>query len=1175
MTEEFTVEQKLAINKRNSNVLVSASAGSGKTRVLISRVIDRVIDDEIDIDKLLVVTFTNAAALELKERLKKSFDKALEKNKDKKQFIKKQIKLLNRANISTLHAFCLKVIRENFEKLDIDPNFKVAEESEIYNLKLKALNNVFENEYKKDDKILTKLLRLFNYKEEDLFLEILNVYSYIMCYGEPFKFLEESIAKYNVLEICDLYNLDFGYKIYQDVLSRLKLLKAKIEEKIACLERYEDFEKIIERLNEDLEAINLTLRNSEKSWDKLYENLRNIDFKNLPAYKGNNIELKEEISNFRKTIIKAEIEKCKKNISDNSENIIENNKNAYEYLKYLLYILQKFDSEFNRLKLEKNIVDFSDIEHMMYKLLYENGKITEFGKEIKNNFKEVYTDEYQDISEIQEDILEAISNGNNRFMVGDTKQSIYRFRGASPDIFNEKIDKYTFSENINSKEDTKILLAKNFRSRKEVVDAVNLIFENLMSKEAGGCDYGEQESLKCGASYKNESKDYIAELNVINLKKDEIITEEEKENSSDEDDLISELKDFEIEAYYVADKIKKIVGNLDSEEKENIRKVKYSDIVILLRNVTGKAKILEDVLKKKGIPVFCDVSSSIFDFEEVDLLLSFLRLIDNKYQDVYLVASMYSVIGGFNLNEIVKIKNNKKATYFYDLLIDYAQNGKDTELVKKVKKFLDRLNYYEEISKKKSVSELILDIYNNTGLYFQFIIDKEGKSRCANLDLILDMCLEFEKNNLANLSEYISYVDSLKNKIDSSSMSAKTIGENEDVVRIMTIHKSKGLEFPVVILCDTNRRYNFKDTNYKDLLDKNIGIGINIVNEDYNISYPSIIKQAIKYSIINGLKDEELRILYVALTRAKEKLIIFGTTKDYEKLNSSLFVMKNKDKIDPYVVHQSDSYLKNILTVLKASEKYSDKLEFNLIKENVADIIENNEDTFATLSDEINSIRNEYNKAEILQKIKELEERVNKYKIINEGENIARVSVSELKKQEGDILFTLPSCISKKKVITGARKGTLIHFILQILDFKNINSKADLEKFINDSKVIDSDDKKAINIDSINNFLNSNIGKAIKKAKLVKREEEFILKNSSFSKNVIQGVIDLYYIDENDNLILVDFKTDNLETKKDFIDRYEKQLLIYKEALEKLLKKQVYKTYIYSFKLNKEIDLGE
>ena len=246
-----------------------------------------------------------------------------------------------------------------------------------------------------------------------------------------------------------------------------------------------------------------------------------------------------------------------------------------------------------------------------------------------------------------------------------------------------------------------------------------------------------------------------------------------------------------------------------------------------------------------------------------------------------------------------------------------------------------------------------------------------------------------------------------------------------------------------------------------------------------------------------------------------------------------------------------------------------------MIKENVADIIENNEDTFATLSDEINSIRNEYNKAEILQKIKELEERVNNYKIINEGENIARVSVSELKKQEGDILFTLPSCISKKKVITGARKGTLIHFILQILDFKNINSKADLERFINDSKVIDSYDKKAINVDSINNFLNSNIGKAIKKAKLVKREEEFILKNSSFSKNVIQGVIDLYYIDENDNLILVDFKTDNLETKKDFIDRYEKQLLIYKEALEKLLKKQVYKTYIYSFKLNKEIDLGE
>lgn len=1173
MAEKFTIEQNLAINKRNSNVLVSASAGSGKTKVLITRVINRVIIDEIDIDRLLVVTFTNAAALELKERLKKSLDEALKNNKDKSVYIKKQIKLLNRANISTLHAFCLKVIRENFEKLEIDPNFKVAEESEIYNLKLKALNSVFEDEYKKNDKSLIKLLQLFNYKEEDLFLELLNIYSYIMCYGEPFKFLSVSIEKYNISDETDLYNLDFGYNIYEDVISKLTLLKAKLEEKILFLNKYEDFGKIVCALHEDFENIDCIIRNSEKSWDKLYNNLKGISFKNFPRYQGNNLELKEEISNFRKSIVKEEIKKCQKSVSDNSKNIIKNNKIAYEYLKYIMYILEQFQSAFFKLKLEKNIIDFSDIEHMMYKLLYNNGDVTEFSRVFKNKFLEVYTDEYQDISEIQEEILKAISNDNSRFMVGDTKQSIYRFRGASPDIFNEKIEKYNFLQDINSNLDTKILLTKNFRSRKEVVNFVNLIFETLMSKDAGGCNYGENESLKYGASYKNENDRYIAELNVINLKKDEVsYKEDDNVNEDYDEDIISELKDFEIESYYVAEKVKNIVENLDVEVNDKIRKAKYSDIVILLRNVTGKAKILEEVFKKKNIPIFCDISSSIFDSEEVDLLLSFLRLLDNRYQDIYLVASMYSVLGNFNLDEIVKIKNNKKATYFYDLLVEYKEFGYDKELVKKIDKFLEMLNYYEELAKKKTVSELILDIYNNTGLYYSFVLEKEGKTRCANLDLILNMCLEFEKNNLANLSEYIYYVDSLKNKIDNSSMSAKIIGENEDVVRVMTIHKSKGLEFPIVILCDSGRKYNFKDLNNKVLLDKNIGIGINIVNEAYNISYPSIIKQAIKYNIINELKDEELRVLYVALTRAKEKLIVFGTTKDYEKLNASIFTLKNNTKLDPYVVHQNDSYLKNILSVLK-TQNYSDKLEFNLIKEDVKSVFQKNEETFSNLTNEINCIRAKCDADTISKKIKDIDKKINSFNLNDRNQTIARISVSQLKENNSEIIFELPECLSKKTFITGARKGTLTHFILQILDFKSINNKTELECFINNSNVISQEEKKSINMNSINNFLNSSIGISLKNAKIIKKEQEFILKNSIYSKCVIQGIIDLYYIDENDNLILVDFKTDNLKTENEFIEKYEKQLLIYKEALEKLLNKKVYKTCIYSFKLNKEIIL--
>ena len=1176
----WTVEQNEAINKRNSNVLVSASAGSGKTAVLITRVINRVIEDEIDIDKLLVVTFTNASALELKDRLKKSLDETLAKNKNKKQFIKKQIKLLNRANICTLHAFCLKVIRENFELLEISPDFKIADENESLNLKIKALDLVFEEEYKTSNDKLIKILKLFNYKEEELFNEILNIYSYIKCLEKPFEFLNESLEKYNFARVKDICELDYGRNIYQDVISRLKILCAKINEKIEMLNMYDDFTKIRDTLIEDEYKINNIIASSDNSWDKLYDSLHSIKFNNFSKYTGNNFELKEEISNFRKSVVKAEFTKCQKNICEKTEVILNDNLSAYEYLQYIYTILQRFEKTYSDLKLEKNLIDFADIEHMTYELILSNGELTEVGLNLREKFEEVYTDEYQDISAIQEAILKVLSKDNNRFMVGDVKQSIYHFRGASPEIFNKKIDTYNFIKDLkNDEEDTKIILAQNFRSRKEVINSVNFIFERIMSKSAGGCDYSLYEKLKYSASFKeDEDSKYISEVNVINLKKDESYLEKKYEEEDKEESLIEELKDFEVEAIQIADKINTILSSYNVSTKDGIRKAKYSDIVILLRNVAGKAKILEETFKKKGIPCFSDVSSSIFEREEVDLLLSFLRVLDNKYQDVYLIAIMYSVIGNFTLDELAIIKNNKKSTYFYSLLEEYVLNGKDEKLVKKVQVFLDKLNYYGEFSKKRTISELILEIYHNTGLYYQFIFDKNVKERKANLDLILNMTLEFEKNNLANLNEYISYVDSLKNKLDSSSMSAKTLGENEDVVKIMTIHKSKGLEFPIVILSDTARKYNYKELNNKILLDSQLGVGINIVNEEYNVSYPSIIKQAIKYKMINEIKSEELRLLYVAMTRAKEKLIIFGTTKDYSKLNDSLFVMKKGNLIDSYVVLQNDSYLKNILLALK-SDNYLDTFSFNLLNGEVKDtnsfeVISSKE----SILEEIELKEKEIDEKVLNEKIKDIDDEVNSYIKNVDFKNTSRVSVSELKKEDSVVNFETPNCISKKTYMSSARKGTLIHFILQILDFNTIDKKDDLIYFISEcekNNIISTEDKKSINVNSIMNFLNSKLGIMIKNSNYIRKEQEFILKNSSFSDSIIQGVVDLYFEDKDGNLILLDFKTDNLDEEKEFITRYKKQLAIYKEALEKLLNKKVYKTYIYSFKLNKEIELGD
>lgn len=1166
-----TYEQESAINKRNSNVLVAASAGSGKTSVLIERVIKRIIEDEIDVDKILVVTFTNASALELKQRLQKRLKKELKENEKKSSFIKRQLRLLNNSDISTIHAFCLKLIRQNFDVLNLDPNFVICDESKKTILQTKAISLVLEEEYKKkENEQILKLLQLFNYKEEDLIEEILNVYTYIQSFEAPLLWLKNSIEKYNEIgNITDLFEFDYGKYIVNDVIDKLKMLSLKIDEKQKELCIYEDLSKIRAILIEDLEKIDDVILNFNNSWNVLYEKINSIEFSKMPRYSGVNLELKEEISNFRKNVIKQTIINIKEIIYADTKQIILENMSAYEYISYLYYLIVKFYEKYNKLKSDKNCIDFSDIEHYAYSLLIKDGNVTDLAISLKEQYEEIYTDEYQDTSFIQEAILQTLSSGNNRFMVGDIKQSIYRFRQASPQIFNKKSKEYNmFSGDFFSKEDTKIVLSKNFRSSKSVIDSINFIFENIMSMEAGDSNYTLADVLKCGKQEDEYGKCEKSELNILNLKEFKNTYEKMPEEIDEE---ILDLKEFEIESNFIAKRIKELVEN---EGK------KYSDIVILLRNVTNRVSILENILKNNGIDVFSDVASSIFDSEEVKLVLSFLRVLNNKYQDINLVAIMYSVIGMFNLDELVKIRYTNKKCKLWDCLKIFVETEKeDIKLVNKVINFIELIQYYENKVNKISIGELLIDLYHNTGIYYQFLLDEKYKQRKANLDLILDMCVNFEKQNGSFLNEYISYIDNMKNKADSSTAQAKTIGENENVVRIMTIHKSKGLEFNTVILADCSRKYNYKELKNKFVLHSNLGIGINIVDKNYNVCYPSLIKQAIKEQVVKEIKNEELRLLYVALTRAKSKLIIFATTKDYIKLEKELFIMKTKTTgaVEPYAVLQNDSYIKNILMAIKNDNRYLDYFKFNVIDVNkykdylVKEKLEENEIfDFENINYDIKDKKIINLKQALLKRLVDC----------NMHDNISqRVSVSELKSSNNvkyEISNKVPSCIDEKsKKITPARKGTLVHFILQILDFKSINSKQDIKDFIDKSEkqhVISLEDKKYINIDSIYEFFTSNIGKQIKNSNNVYKEKEFILKNNSFTKSSIQGIIDLYY-EVDGKIVLVDFKTDNILDDNEYIKLYKKQLDIYKEALEKLTTKKVDKVYIYSFRKGKEIEV--
>ncbi len=577
-----------------------------------------------------------------------------------------------------------------------------------------------------------------------------------------------------------------------------------------------------------------------------------------------------------------------------------------------------------------------------------------------------------------------------------------------------------------------------------------------------------------------------------------------------------------------------------------------------------------------------------------------------------MISIMFSIIGNFTLDEITKIRLYDSTSYVYDtlnsILNDEEYVKQEGKIVEKIKRFLSIIKEYTIYSKKYSISELLIRLYKDTNIYYQFALEDDAESKKANLNYLIELASTFYSNIGNTLNAYIKYIDNLKDKQDTSTTSAKIIGENEDVVRLMTIHKSKGLEFPIVILADTSKGYNFSDSRKQRVVfHHKYGIGIDVVNQDLGVTYPSLIKQAIRSVIEKETKSEELRLLYVALTRAKEKLYIFATTKDYDKEYSMQTIKLKNGKFNETLVASNTSYYKNLLPVIKYYNEFeADKKEFDIqrieIKSNTTDeelrslfnIKEAEEESKSINDILITAFNKEKVDKELLKSIKENLE--SEYRYYEDAHTPSRVSVSELKQSkidEEDVHITslfqdenrdndeykIPSCLlEKEEKYTPVRKGLLIHFILQNLEFKSLNTKSDIKNYIDKLKfenVISEQDSKYISITKIYNFLNSKIGKELKDAKKIFREYEFILKNEKISNSLIQGIIDLFYITEDNKAILVDFKTDKLDDEQDFIDRYKIQLKIYKDAINTLTDYNIYKTYIYSFNLNKEIELKE
>ena len=1279
MEVKWTTEQLQAIEEKNSNILVAAAAGSGKTAVLVERIIHKIMDEKMDINKMLVVTFTNAAASEMRERILEAIYKKLEQE-PQNMHLQRQITLLNKASICTIHSFCLDVIHNHFYEIDMPSNFRIADTAEIELLKQDTLDDLFEQKYEENNQEFLDLLETYtNYrKDEDLQKLVFSIYNFMQSSPSPDKWLQDKIS--TLEENCKVQ--DFGKTIWGEII--LNDAKEEIEEAILNLQsiqnsmqNYIELAKFTQTIAEDIISLQDVL-NATQSWELTYQKLQELNFRKWPIDKSVTLDVKEEAKELRDKMKKKIKEGVGKIICCDSTSIFADFEQILPTLKSLSNLVLEFAQNFAKSKKEKNCIDFNDIEHFALKILTdENGNPTEVATKYQNKFLEIAIDEYQDSNLVQEAILTSVSKGNNIFMVGDVKQSIYKFRGARPELFIQKYETYQIKEEKKQEDNLKIQLFRNFRSRQNILDFTNLVFEAIMTKELGDILYDENEYLNYGANYpKPEQKENlkqedsnldnktieekeisnyagIAQMLIIDLKEEDSITafQDEEEEAEEQQERV---EDEVLEAKLVASKIQELLnkGYMVYDKKQGYRKIRPKDIVILLRATSTLAPIYEKELLDLNLPVFSDSSSSYLQTVEIETILSILKIIDNPMQDIPLIVLLRSSIGNFTDNDLIAIRLMDRNSSFYEAMIK-ARIACEEKIRNKIEQILNKLEKWKEQEKYMPLAELIWQIYLDTG-YYQYVgLLPNGEIRQANLKTLFEKAKQYETASYKGLFNFIHFIEKLR-KQNGDLSAAKLIGENEDVIRIMSIHKSKGLEFPVVFLCNTQKRFNLQDLNEVILLHQDIGFGPTFIDTQNRIKYNTLAKEAIKLKMKQETLSEEERILYVALTRAKEKLFITGRSKDFQKeyqnkeqaIKLSQMATKENLKLDYKLIKKGKSYLDWMLYVyllgkhcnitLKGKqmplnkivnlETYSKKellkqlqnneiedkidvkkeIEIALEKQNKETAKSEQEslkeilsweyhylvDTVLPTKTSVTKIKQEKMKLEELAKE---ESQINK-ESFNIAEKIELKSIGEERKIEEQLppnkstLDIVPRFLEPEEKISNSHKGTLIHLCIQRLDETKQYDLQDIEIMLQnlvEKEIITPKELEAIDTNMVYQYTKSNLFNELKQAKEIHKEQPFYIsipakeilqeaKEANSQKNVlVQGIIDLYYINKNDELILIDFKTDYvgkaLDAKIKLIEKYKVQLEIYQKAIEQALGKKVAKVGLCLAKANFDV----
>lgn len=1208
MAVVYTGEQQKVIELRGRNILVSAAAGSGKTAVLVERIIQMISDEnkKTDIDRLLVVTFTNAAAAEMRERIGQAIDERLA-TQPANGHLQRQAALLHNAQITTIDSFCLFIIRNNFNDIGLDPGFRVADEGEIRLLKQDVLTELLERKYADKEQDFISCVEYFTGGSNDKLLEeyIERLYEFSMSNPWPEEWLEKRKQDYSLSDVEEIESSEWCRYMTEYIRTILGDCAEKLDKAKELSERPEGpwfYAETLEKESEMLSGIS-----SKESFDELYEAKEGIVFGRLPGKKDDSVDedLKGQIQKLRNEV-KKQIEEIKTDCFLLSPGqILDRMEVAAGPVATLVELVLQFKKALDQAKREENIIDFHDMEHFALKILLNRNPdgtcmATPAALEYRQFFHEILIDEYQDSNLVQELLLAGISGEEdglfNRFMVGDVKQSIYKFRLARPELFIEKYNCYTKTDSDRQRID----LHKNFRSRPEVIDSVNRIFTRIMGKNLGGVEYDEEAQLYPGAEFPEYGRN---ETETILIGKDPE----------------SRLSVREQEAVAIADKIRELVRDFQVTDHSTgqLRPVRYSDIVILLRTASGWAEEFKGIFEKKGIPAYISSGTGYFETTEVRELLQLLHVLDNPLQDIPLYGVLKSFFGGFAEEELALVRSSGgKKAFLYENLVSYEGEGR---LRSKLDEFLAWLTELRKKASYTPIHRLIQEVLTQTG-YLEYVLAKPaGQQRHANVEMLLTRAAAFEHTSYYGLFHFLRYMEQLeKYQVDYGE--ADILDENADVVRIMSIHKSKGLEFPICFLSGLAKRFNRQDTTGRLIADVDMGIGVDYVDSALRLQSRTLRKNAIAMKLKLDSLGEEIRILYVAMTRAREKMFLTGVVADCDKQREEMELFRQADRHERLsftALASAGSYLdfllpclenvqwvypgENVMTEVRDSLRIWDAKQKLLLSEPdnklMTQMTEKFEKTypFGNLTDLfVKTTVSELKKAGH----DDLSEESMEGLLQGEVRDRSTQAFTKVMFEEPEIVPYIPSFIKEKEGLSGTDRGSAYHKIMELLDFKYLFEKWEkikgnqalgqevqrqMEEMERSGKIT-SVTREAVAVAKIVLFLQTPLAKRMMKAAkagCLYKEQPFVLGlpanrlNPAFPETetvLIQGIIDVFFL-EGDRIVVADYKTDRVDDAGELKKRYQVQLDYYGEALERLLGKKIQEKIIYSFALNKEIAL--